>query len=136
MIELIIGVDLDGVLTTIGLYNTETKLPWWCALWLILVKPNKKMAEIVRGWQEKNNEIVIVSSRPRQLEAITRWWLKKHQISFSQLFFVGKGKGVAERKFEIIQKIGIECFVDDDPRTVNFLRRFGVNARFPQGASF
>lgn len=133
---MIIGVDLDGVLTTIGLYNTETKLPWWCAIWLILVRPNKKMAEIVRRWQGKDNKIIIISSRPKQLEAITRWWLKKHQIPFTQLFFVGKGKGVAERKFKVIQKMEIEYFVDDDPRIVNSLRRLGVNARFPQGASF
>ncbi len=128
---MIIGVDLDGVLTNVGLYNTETKLPWWCAIWLIFVRPNKKMAEIVRSWRKKGNEIIIVSARPKQLEAITRWYLKKHQIPFSQLFLVGKGRGVAERKFEIIQKMGIEYFVDDDPQTVNFLRGFGVNARFP-----
>lgn len=133
---MIIGVDLDGVLTTIGLYNIKTKLPWWCAFWLILVKPNKKMVEILRNWQEKDNEIIIVSARPKQLEAMTRWWLKKHQIPFTQLFFVGKGRRVVERKFKIIQKMGIEYFVDDDPRIVNSLRKFGVNARFPQGASF
>jgi len=48
---LIIGVDLDGVLTPISLY-TESKFPWFCALWLVFVPPRRKMIQKLEIWQK------------------------------------------------------------------------------------
>ena len=56
-----IGVDLDGTLTSIGLYNTDTKLPWWCALWLIFVWPNKIMIKILQRLKKRGIEVYFPS---------------------------------------------------------------------------
>ncbi|XOB41687.1 MAG: hypothetical protein ACKKMS_03150 [Candidatus Nealsonbacteria bacterium] len=127
------GTDLDGVMTFRGLSNfNNSKLPWVCGLWLIFVPPNKRMIKLLRKWKEKEDEIIIISSRPKKLEGLTKWWLKRYQIPYDYLFLVDKGDGFEQRKLEIIQKTGILLFVDDNPRIVSFLRKFGVKAKFPE----
>jgi len=126
------GTDFDGTLTSDGFINfNNTKLPWFCGLCLIFVRPNKKMIAVLRSWQARGDRIIIISARPKQLEGLTKWWLERNRIPFDQLLLVGKGKGVAERKLEIIQKEKIGLFFDDDPKTVKFLQENGINARFP-----
>ena len=127
---MVIGTDLDGVLTKIGLYNTNTKLPWWCGLWLIFVPANKRMIKSLGG-----RSIIIISARPKQLESITRLWLKIHRVSFTSLVLVGPGKNMAEKKLAAIKEFGIDIYIDDDIRTVIFLEDAGVNAFHCKGAS-
>ena len=133
MIEMrVVGSDLDGTVTLTRLYNfNNSKLPWWCAAWLILVRPNEKMIKVLRGWQKKGNVIIFISARPKQLEGLTKWWFKIHRVPFDQLLLVGKGKGVAERKFEIIKQMKVKEFFDDDPKTIEYLKEHGINARLP-----
>jgi len=128
---LIIGTDLDGVITSVGLYSPETKLPWWCAVWLIFVPPNRKMVETLKRWRREGNEIIIVSARPKRLTNLTRWWLKRYRVPFNQLYIVGTGIGVKQRKLKIIQNTEIELFIDDDPKIVDFLRKAHIKVRFP-----
>lgn len=118
-----IGVDLDGVLTPIGLYNTDTKLPWWCALWLIFVPPNKEMVKKLKKWHNLGHEIIIVSARPPEIENLTRYWLKMSQIPFKELILLGPGRKVGKRKLEIIKKMNILIFIDDDERIIKYIKR-------------
>jgi len=128
---LIIGVDLDGVLTTVGLYNTDTKLPWWCGLWLIFVPSNKKMACWLRMLYGKGNQIYIISARPRELEFITKVWLKIHRMPFNQIFFLGTGPMVSVSKLEVLKQVEADIYLDDNLKTVDFLNKNGVKAYFP-----
>jgi len=125
--------DLDGTLTLTptGLYNSYRKFPWWVFLGLIFVRPNEKMIEVLRGFTRNGDRIIILSARPPQLEGLTKWWLKIHRIPFNQLFLVGKEEGVAERKLEIIKKMKVKEFFDDDPEIVDFLKGEGINAKLP-----
>ena len=128
----IIGTDLDGTVTLTPLTNfNNSRLPWCFALWLVFVKLNEEMCQTLRQFEKKRDTIVIISARPKQLERLTRWWLKKHQVPFDQLLLVGKGNGVAERKFEIIKQMKIKKFFDDDLEIVKFLKEHGINARLP-----
>ena len=128
--------DVDGTVTLPGLCNSYTKLPWWCGLWLIFVPPNKRMVKLLRSWQEKGDIIIFISARPKQLKGLTKLWFKIHRVAFNQLFLVGKGEGFEQRKLEIIQELEIQgkkigLFIDDNPGTVKFLQKLGINARLP-----
>jgi len=128
-----IGFDLDGVLTRSRRYNPDIKIPWWLFLGLIFVKPNKKIVSFLKNLDER--DIIIVSARPGRLKSLTRLWLRFYKIPFHNLFCVGLGKDARERKLKVIKQMKVKKFFDDDPKTVNFLRKFGINAKFPQGAS-
>jgi len=125
---LAIGFDLDGVLTILKLRNNNTKLPWWFGLWLALVPPNKKIIDELRKRYAAGEIVIIVSARHKQLASMTKWQLKIHGIPFSDLILVGVGKDVPERKLAVIRERGLSAFIDDDVRTVNFLKDGGINA--------
>jgi len=126
-----IGVDLDGVfiLPRVGWFNTDLKLPWWIFLGLIFVRPNRKAVEILKKLDER--DIIFVSARPKELENWTIRSLRFYKVPFSHLFCVGLGKGVAQRKLEVIRRMGIEKFIDNDEEVVNFLRNNSIDAHLP-----
>ena len=117
------GVDLDGVLTPIRLYNVETKLPWWCALWLIFLPADRKIVKTLKVWQKVGDEIIIISARPKQMESLTRLWLKIMKIPFTDIVLIGPGEETPKRKWKVIREKRIEMFMDDDQRTIEFIRR-------------
>lgn len=127
--------DLDGVLTPIGRYNPDIKLPWWVFLGLIFVKPNKKIVSFLKNLDERN--IIIVSARPRQLKRLTELWLRFHKIPCHSLFCVGLGKDAKKRKLRVIErvikqmKMKVEEVIDDNQPTVEYLKEHGINARLP-----
>ena len=125
---MIIGVDLDGVLTPISLY-TESKFPWFCALWLVFVPPRRKMIQKLEIWQKSENEIIIISARPKELWELTKIWLFRYKVPFDRLVLVGTGKGVEERKLNVIQEMGVEFYLDDNLETVEYLRKNGTDVR-------
>jgi uncharacterized HAD superfamily protein len=124
---MIIGCDIDGVLTSVSV-RINFKLPWWLFSGLIFIRPNKKVVEILK----KERDIIIVSARPQKLEGLTKKWLRFHGIPFHNLFCVGNGKGIGQRKLEIINRMGIEKFIDDDKGIVDFLLQSSVNAHLAQ----
>jgi len=117
-----IGIDLDGVITPIGLINPSLKLPRWLYVFIIpiilLMVPNKKeeLKKIAA-----NHEIIIVSARPKWSKALTETWLKYHKIPYRRIYCVGFGKGTKQRKLEAIRQEGIEVFVEDNIRIRAFL---------------
>jgi len=117
-----IGIDLDGVITSIGLINPSVKLPRWLYVFLLpvvlMVQPHQK-EEIKRI--SLSNEIIIVSARPRWIQNLTEKWLRFHKIPFDKIYCVGFGKGTKQRKLQIIEKEGIELFIDNDKRMIKFL---------------
>jgi hypothetical protein len=124
-----IGIDLDGVITPIGLINPSLKLPRWLYIFLVpiilLMVPDKKeeLKKIA-----KNHEIIIISARPEWSQNLTEKWLRYHKISFKKLYCIGFGKGTKERKLKLIKKEKIQIFVDDDRKIINFLNGNSINA--------
>lgn len=125
-----IGIDLDGVITPIGLINPSVKLPQWLYIFLIpvvlMVQPHQK-EEIKRI--ALNNEIIIVSARPRWIENLTKKWLRFHQIPFDKVFCLGFGRGTKKRKLKIIEKENVDIFVEDNTRIREFLNRNGNSVK-------
>ena len=128
----IIGVDLDGTITPVGLYNPNLKLASWLFIfWLPLVlflRPKRKVVERLSNFKKGGTKIIIVSARPSWIEGLTRILLGFHKVSFDKLYCVGFGKGTEQRKLEIIIKEGIEQFFDDDKRLVEFLNHHSIKA--------
>lgn len=128
---MIIGCDIDGVLTPVSA-RISLRLPWWIFLFLAFVPSNKRMIKILISLSA-NHEIVLVSSRPKQLNWLTQWWLKRNYVPYLSLFLVGLKPGIEQRKLEIIKKEDIEMFIDNDEETVLFLKERGINALSPEG---
>ena len=129
---MIIGVDLDGVISKRGLYNPSLRLPWWLFLLLIplisFVAPNKKTLKELKRLENNGDKIIIISARPVQVTNLTRNWLEFHQVPFSELFCVGFGKGTKQRKLDVIREEGIQLFVDDDEKFLSFLNNNSIMA--------
>lgn len=128
----IFGIDLDGSVTKAGFYNPSVRLPWWLFFVLLplvlLQKPRRTIVEKLRVLQEKGCKIIIVTARPAQLAALTKFQLLFHNVPFDAVFCVGFGKGTKKRKLEVIKREGIEMFVDDNEKCLRFLRKHSVNA--------
>lgn len=128
----VIGFDLDGIVTRVGLYNPSIRLPWWLFYLLVplvsSLKPDDAMIKKMQILRQKGYKIIIVTARPAQLAEKTERWLVKHHVPFDSLYCVGFGKGTEERKFEVIRDREMELFIDNDDRFVDFLKRKSVNA--------
>jgi hypothetical protein len=124
-----IGTDLDGVLLTFKFLNPSIKLPQWLylplAIFALLCPPNFVIKRILQ-FAAKNNEIIIISARPKWFAPLTISWLKFHRIPFNKLYCIGFGKGTKERKLEIIRKEGIDIYFEDDKRIVQFLKEHAI----------
>jgi hypothetical protein len=124
-----IGTDLDGVLLTFKFLNPSIKLPQWLylplAIFALLCPPNFVIKRILQ-FVAKNNEIIVISARPKWFAPLTISWLKFHRIPFNKLYCVGFGKGTKERKLEIIRKEGIDIYFEDDKRIVQFFKKHAI----------
>jgi len=131
---LIIGADLDGFITINNWYKGKINLHWLIVFFAVIflgpfIWPRRKIVKNLKRWAKENNdEIVIISARPKELEGLTKIWLFKYKVPYHHLVLVGTGKGVGKRKLIAIQESGVECYFDDDAETVEFLRRNGVRA--------
>lgn len=129
-----IGVDFDGTITKNKWYKEKTNLPWWLifigviTLWPF-IWPKREIVDALRRWAKNNDEIIIISAKPKELKELTEIWLFQYKVPFDQLVLVGTGEGVEERKLKAIQELGVEFYLDDDLTTVNFIRRNGVSVR-------
>jgi len=129
-VKLKIGIDLDGVITSIGLLNPSVKLPRWLYIFIVpivlLIVSNQK--EELRKIAA-NHTIIIISARPHWCKNLTEKWLRYHQIPFDKLYCVGFGKGTKQRKLRVIERENIDVFVDDNRRIIKFLNRNGNSVK-------
>jgi len=130
-----IGVDFDGFITTNRWYKGKRNLPWQLIFMGVIIlepfiRPKKEVVDALRRWAKNNDEISIISARPKELKKLTASRLFKYKVPFHRLVLVGTGKGVEERKLKAIQELGVEFYLDDDRKTVNFLRKNGVRAHY------
>lgn len=127
-----VGVDLDGTISKISLFNPKIKLPGWLFIVLVpialLVRPDKEARAKLKELEGRGWEIIVISARPSWTVPLTRRWLKQHQIPFHKVFCVGFGKGTQERKLEIVSQENIGFVVDNDQELVVLLHRQDVRA--------
>jgi len=130
----VIGVDVDGVITPARLWNPSLRLPlpWWFFIILIplvfISKPKKKIVEELRNAQKEGWAIIVISARPKQVEGLTKIYLRFYKIPFAKVTCVGFGKGTGKRKFEAAKRENVVIFVDDSGNIVSFFLENGVRA--------
>lgn len=141
--RLVVGTDFDGTISSplsrllgvsMRLANFRLPVPWFfffLQFHLLWPKPNRAMVEELRRRKKGGDEIIIVTARPWQASGLTKRWLKKHKVPFDQLFCIGSGSRMMERKLSIVQKEGVVVFYDDDLKTRKFLEKKGVEVKPP-----
>ena len=74
---------------------------------------------------DKNNQLYLISSRFKFLEPETTQLVKKYQLDniFDKLYFNYDNKQPHEFKNEILQKLNLDIFVDDDLSLVGMLQK-------------
>ncbi len=123
--------DLDGTITTHSGYGvSELKLPWFF-FWIILrfYNPpvNKKIVVLIDSIKKEGGDVVIITSRPKELQKITEAYLRRRNIIFDGIFFLGTGPGFSERKIEKLKEIGASFFYENNINTVNQAKKEGFN---------
>lgn len=131
---MIIGLDLDGIITVIrfGFYSPILKLPRWLFIFLfpltLLIPPDKNAVNKLKEAKAKGDSIIIVSARPAWAENLTRVWLGFYKVPFDKIYCLGFEEGTRERKLIVIREERIERFFDDDERLVELLKKNSIEA--------
>ncbi len=85
--------------------------------------PIRKNIDILKSLQKKNNKFFLISSRYKFLEKLTDSIVKRNglQSIFDGMFFNFKDKQPHVFKDEIIKKLNIDRYVDDDLYLLKFV---------------
>ncbi len=128
-----IGSDFDGTISLSSCWLSVSMrlsdflpVPWFIfflQLHLFWPKPNKTMIEELRRRKRVGDKIIIITARPRQASGLTEKWLKRNNVPFDQIFYVGFSNRMMERKLFIIRKEEVVVFYDDHKKTRKFLEK-------------
>lgn len=127
-----IGIDLDGTISKVRLYNPSFQLPLWLFILLVplivFIRPDKEAVKKIKKMKGEGYRIIVVSARPPWATNLTMRWLSLHCVPFDKIFCVGFGKGTKYRKLEVIKKENIRYFFDDNKKIVEFLKQNFIGA--------
>ncbi len=116
----ILGLDLDNTVT----FRIKL-LPWWCSgflsPFLTILPPNKPILKMIREFKKSGGKIIIISSRHRFFTKLSKLWLRRYKVPYDKIRCVGFIDR-SRRKLQVIQTEKINCFIDDDKVTRNFLK--------------
>jgi hypothetical protein len=128
-----IGFDLDGVVcnTSIPLWIlTKDHSPQTLMLFIAGLKPNFNPALFAHV----NDEVIFVTGRRPDTEELTRKWVK-HWFPGIKVYFAPSPdwrtpdewddwfKKCAEHKAKVLKRLGVEVYFEDQPYTVEWLRK-------------
>ncbi len=144
-----IGIDLDGVIIGKPFFMPKRLLEWlYCShgnrqkkyrfpelkveIWLRklshhpLLRPplGKNLEAIKKLAKKKNVEIYIISGRYSFLKKRTQVWLEKNEINqlFQKIIINQQNQQPHIFKKEMVQKLKLDYFFDDDPIIINYLK--------------
>jgi hypothetical protein len=82
--------------------------------------------------KDKNNQLYLISSRFKFLEPETKRLVKKYALDkiFDKLYFNYDNKQPHEFKNEILQKLTLDIFVDDDLSLIRHIAKDNPNTHF------
>ncbi len=109
-----IGFDFDGVISKVQrpkfLPNWFLNFSLFFFRWILLFSPEKKeVTEIMKKMSQKC-DIVVISCRPKFCENITRKWLVKKGVPFSEIYCIGLGNS----KTSLLKEKSVCLFIDDE----------------------
>jgi hypothetical protein len=149
VIDIIIGMDIDGVVAKIDLFKLRT---------IDFCKDENVKKELERWYYStaevginpidyvmSDDKVILLTSRPERLNKITVQWLQQHCIWYHVLEHVSHEAGAnmgdklqkwfevqASKKAELINKLGIEVYFEDTPEVVVELRKLCKNCKVIQ----
>jgi hypothetical protein len=98
----------------------------------ILRPPMKDNLAYLRTLVSKDNQLYLISSRFKFLEKRTKQLIKRHKLDtiFDGLYFNFDNKQPHEFKNEMIQKLKLDMFIDDDLSLLNFVAKHNPKTKF------
>jgi len=151
-----VGVDLDGVIVGKPFFIPKNFLEWlvrshtnskkkyrfpklkaeiWIRKkshhWLLRPAMRGNIERIKKIGREKKLELFIISGRYNFLKKKTQIWLKKHHLekTFQQVFINQKNKQPHFFKEEMIKRLKLDHFFDDDPIVIDYLKKRAKRTR-------
>jgi len=137
-----LGFDLDGVICDIDHYelkllDTVRRVDPSLEYWYYVSRRVKLDPSIFKG---EGDRVVIVTTRPKRYDWLTKKWLAEHSIEYNELVFVECHRrdqlmsfdqwcdAMAEAKARAIKQHNIDVYFEDLPWVVDRLREL-VGAR-------
>ncbi len=82
--------------------------------------------------QENNHQLYLISSRFKFLEPETKQLVKRYQLDkiFDKLYFNYENKQPHKFKNEVLKKLDLDIFVDDDLSLVRYVAKDNPNTKF------
>lgn len=126
-----LGFDLDGVLAS-------QNLPTLIELDKLKEEDHEKWLSIVMDYFASQvplltehlfngDKVIIITARDKDFEPLTKFWLDFWYGDNYELFCVGYDKDTKRRKVEIMKKMGIDKFIDDNKKWIEHIRSEGID---------
>jgi hypothetical protein len=98
----------------------------------ILRPPMKDNLAFLKTLMREDNQLYLISSRFKFLEKRTKQLIKRHKLDtiFDGLYFNFENKQPHEFKNEMIQKLKLDMFIDDDLSLLNFVAKHNPKTKF------
>lgn len=124
--------DLDGTITRCeGFGASKKRFPWWF-LWLALTfyrpKINREILLLILSVKQSGGRVAVITNRPKNLEKLTRRYLKKNGVPYDKIFFLSPGPYGFKRKVEKAKKEGARFLYDNNKQVVREAEKEGIKA--------
>ncbi len=98
----------------------------------ILRPPIKKNLDFLKSIPKKDNRLYLISSRFNFLKKRTNRVIKKNGLDkiFDELYFNFENKQPHEFKNEIIKKLKLDLYIDDDLSLINYVAKHNPQTKF------
>lgn len=142
MKQAIACIDFDGVVIE-KLYGREwvgckkiRKVNWWWLVWTMINhtwrKPVEGVKEGLTTLINKGYKIVLLTSRRKEFEEITRRWLKRNNLFelFDEFYFNNEDLGALDYKIKYFGLIRGDLHIDDNRETIKALGKTYGDKKF------
>lgn len=92
----------------------------------------KTNLQFLRSIPKTNNKLFLISSRYKFLEKQTQHVIQKYQLDkiFDEMYFNFQNKQPHEYKNEIIKKLNLDLYIDDDLSLIQYVAKHNPKTKF------
>ena len=122
--------DCDGTLTTnSGFGASSLNIPWqilWVILFFYKPKINNNTLELIKNIKERGHTVIIITARPKELERLTKKYLKRRNVPYDKIFFMSPGPDSGVRKIKKIKAEKVDFFFDNNKKIIKLANEEGI----------